>query len=136
MSAYRLEVFLKVGTYFAVLSRIALGKLYVAFAFYFQNHSGPALHGLFCLVHINNIFARFVAGECTIVLQVVEAHHVGNTVSLSGTEAHTAQYASYKGYKGILFGAVGYLAHFNQTGGQKQSANVSLGFFPSAVLAP
>ena len=53
---------------------------------------------------------------------------------LGGTEADTAQDTCYEGDEGILFGAAGYLAHFDELGGQEKTADVSLGLFPFAIF--
>ena len=118
------QVFLKVRTDFAVLGGVATGKLNVALAFHLQDQGGPALHGSLGLLNIDHIFAFAIASEGTVVLQVVEAHHVCNAVGLGGTKAHTAQNASDEGDKGVLLDAVSDFAHLNQAGGEEQTAEI------------
>ena len=132
--ANQLEVFLQVGTDGAVFGGIFSGKVNVAFAFHLQDEGGPALHGLFGLGHVNDVFALLVTGEGSVVLEVVEAHHIGNAMSLGGTETDTAQDACNKGDESILFGAAGYLTHLDELGGQEKAADVGFGLFPFAIF--
>ena len=55
-------------------------------------------------------------------------------MGLGGTEADTAKNPGDEGDEGILFGAAGYLAHFDEFGGQEKTANVGLGLFPFAIF--
>ena len=100
-----------------------------------QDEGGPASHGGFGFLYVNDVFAILVAGEGSVVLQVVKAHHVGYAVCLGGTEAHTAQDAGNEGDESVLLGAVGDFAHLDEVRGEEQTADVGLGLFPCAVLA-
>ena len=128
------EVFLKVGADGAVLGGIAAGKLNVSFAFNLQDEGSPAFHGLFGLGNVDDILTILVASESALVLKVVEAHHVGDAVSLGGTEADAAQDAGNEGDEGIFLGAVGDFAHLDKFGSEEQTADVGFGFLPLAVL--
>ena len=128
------EDLLEVGADVAVLVAVGLGGGSVALAFHGDDDGGPAAGGLAGFLDVDDVLAVLVDAEGTVLEEVVVAHDVGAAVGLGGAEADRAEQAGDEGDVVLGDGGVGDFAALDELLGEEESADVSLGFLPGAVL--